>query len=131
MTAYLTISAASLTYQTIANMANYVTNTSLASTLSSYVTLTYLAAQNYLKVADIANYTTEIKSTSTIKSKVTCASASEILFNINDVQKLKMYVPTGQATNPCGLIADDKIQIVSNLNSMSFSGNAALQAKPT
>ena len=37
-----------------------------------------------------------------------------------------MYVPSGQATSPCGLIANDKIQLVSNLNSMSFTGNAAL-----
>lgn len=36
-------------------------------------------------MADIAAYTTEIKTNSTVKSKVSCASASEILFNVNDV----------------------------------------------
>lgn len=61
-------------------------------------------------MADIAVYTTEIKTnTSGVKSKVSCASSSEILFNVNDVQKLRLYVPSGQATDPCGLIADDKI----------------------
>jgi hypothetical protein len=47
-------------------------------------------------VADIAAYTTEIKTnTSGVKSKVSCASSQEILFNVNDVQKLKMYIPPG------------------------------------
>ena len=88
-------------------MANYVTNSSLASALSSYVTSAYLISQNYLKIADIANYLQEIKSTSTIKSKVNCSSASEIILTVNDVQKGKFYVPT--STSTCGFLADDKI----------------------
>jgi len=84
-------------------MVNYVTNSSLASTLSSYVTnsslattlsgyltsasasTTYQPLVSAINTSNIATYTTEIKSTSAIKSKVSCASNSEILFDVNDV----------------------------------------------
>ncbi len=112
-------------------LADYVTNSSLATTLSSYATIAYVTAQNFVKVSDIASYTTNIATnTSGTKSRVNCASNTEILFSIQDVQKLRMFVPAGQSTQPCGLIADDKIQMISKENSFSLTGQKALAAKP-
>ena len=48
-----------------------------------------------INTSNVATYTTEIKSTAPVKSKVSCASNTEILFDVNDVQKMRIYTPAG------------------------------------
>lgn len=41
---------------------------------------------------------------------------------------MRIYTPTGQATNPTGIECSDKIQFVTGENSVSISGSKALVA---
>lgn len=81
MSAYLTITAASTlyytktyidaTFATIASLSNYVTNSSLATTLTSYYTKTTSDARYYLNTVELNNITLATGNLSVNNHKIT------------------------------------------------------------
>lgn len=99
MSNYYTKGVTDATFATIASLSNYVTNSSLATTLSGYLTTsaaasTYLtisnAASTYQTIADMSNYYTKTVADSTF---ATIASLSGYLPTSTTINNIA--APTG------------------------------------
>jgi hypothetical protein len=86
-------------------------------------------AQDAITKTQLDNdFKSKIQTTATTTS-VSCQN-NDITFNIGNTEKLKVYAPTGQSTNPVGLITDDKMQFISGLGSYSFNTTKPQVATP-
>ncbi len=100
-------------YSTTTNM-----NTAITTALVPYSTTTTNDSKYYWS----SNLPSKIQHSSA-NSSLDCSGANRIDIKANGNSLGYFFQPTGQATTPLGLLTNDKLQLQSGMNSLSFYGN--------